>query len=193
MFNWASFLTYIFITAITPGPNTISSMSNGSRYGFAKAFPFNLGIFVAFSFIMMLCALFSSLLFNLLPKIKLPMLIVGAIYILWLAYKTYTSDGELSSDKTTTASFQSGALLQFVNPKIYIYGITALSAYILPYYDSTPIILAFCILLAFVGFVCTLLWSAFGSVFKTLFSKHTKLVNTVMALLLVYCAVALFF
>ena len=38
----------------------------------------------------------------------------------------------------------------------------------------------------------TLCWSAFGSAFKWLFSKHARVVNLVMALLLVYCAVSLF-
>lgn len=34
MFSWFSFLTYAIVTAITPGPNNILSMSNGSRKGF---------------------------------------------------------------------------------------------------------------------------------------------------------------
>ena len=29
MFNWFAFLTYAVITAATPGPNNIMSMSNG--------------------------------------------------------------------------------------------------------------------------------------------------------------------
>ena len=68
-----------------------------------------------------------------------------------------------------------------------------MEAYILPHYNNQPIILVgFALLLAFIGFLFTLLWSLFGSVFKYLFSEHTKLVNTIMALLLVYCAVSLF-
>ena len=50
----------------------------------------------------------------------------------------------------------------------------------------------FALLLAFIGFVFTLCWSAFGSAFRLLFSRHTKSVNTIMALLLVYCAASLF-
>lgn len=34
MFNWFAFLTYAVITAATPGPNNIMSMSNGGRLGF---------------------------------------------------------------------------------------------------------------------------------------------------------------
>ena len=52
--------------------------------------------------------------------------------------------------------------------------------------------LLFALLLAFIGFVFTLCWSAFGSAFRLLFSRHTKSVNTIMALLLVYCAASLF-
>jgi cysteine/O-acetylserine efflux protein len=50
----------------------------------------------------------------------------------------------------------------------------------------------FALLLAFIGFIFTLCWSAFGSAFRLLFSRHTKSVNTIMALLLVYCAATLF-
>lgn len=34
MFNWFAFLTYAVITAATPEPNNIMSMSNGGRLGF---------------------------------------------------------------------------------------------------------------------------------------------------------------
>ena len=54
MFHWIPFFTYAVATAITPGPNNIMSMSNGSRFGFRKAFPFNLGIGAGFSIVMLL-------------------------------------------------------------------------------------------------------------------------------------------
>ena len=39
MFPWFSFLTYAVVTAMTPGPNNIMSMSNAGRKGFQKALP----------------------------------------------------------------------------------------------------------------------------------------------------------
>ena len=33
MFSWFSFLTYAVVTAVTPGPNTLMSLSNGGRLG----------------------------------------------------------------------------------------------------------------------------------------------------------------
>lgn len=62
MFHWAAFLTYAVVTAATPGPNNIMSMSNGNRRGFHRALPFNFGIWAGFSIVMILCTAFCSLL-----------------------------------------------------------------------------------------------------------------------------------
>jgi hypothetical protein len=60
------------------------------------------------------------------------------------------------------------------------------------YYNQAPILVFFAFLLAFVGFTGTLCWSLFGSIFSMLFSKHGKILNIIMAVLLLYCAVAFF-
>ena len=167
-------------------------MSNGGRRGFKGALPFNFGIGVGFSIVMLLCTVFCSLLSSLIPKIKTPMLVVGAVYMLCLAWETFRS-GDSIEENHSRDGFASGLLLQFINPKIYIYCIMSMEAYILPYYHGQVIPLAgFALLLALIGFAFTLCWSAFGSVFKWLFSGHAKVVNTVMALLLIYCAISLF-
>ena len=192
MFNWLAFSTYAFITAATPGPNNIMSMSNGGRLGFRGALPFNFGIWAGFSAVMLLCTAFCATLTNLIPAVKTPMLIAGAAYMLHLAWSTFRSSGVIE-DRHSSSGFYAGMLLQFINPKIYIYGIMSMQAYILPFYAGEPLTLAlFALLLAFIGFAFTLCWSAFGSAFRLIFSRHTKIVNTIMALLLVYCAVSLF-
>lgn len=190
--HWASFLTYAVITAVTPGPNNIMSMSNGGRLGFWGAMPFNLGIWTGFSVVMVLCTAFCSGLSALIPKIKLPMLLAGAAYMLYLAWGTLQGSGEIQEDHSREG-FRSGLLLQFINPKIYIYCILSMEAYILPVYHEKPLILlAFALLLSSIGFVFTLCWSAFGALFRHLFSRHARAVNAVMALLLVWCAISLF-
>ena len=190
--NFYAFFTYIFITAFTPGPNNISSMSNASRYGLRKSYPYNLGIFCGFSIVMILCTLFSATLLNLIPRIKPMLLIIGGGYILWLAWKTWRSSSEINMRDGKDCSFLSGFLLQFINPKIYIYGITSMSTYILPSYSAPLILTGFAVLLAFVGFSSTICWAIFGSVFARLFKNHAKLINGILALLLIYCAISLF-
>lgn len=191
MFHWVSFLTYAVVTAVTPGPNNLMSMSNGSRWGFRGALPFNFGIWAGFSAVMVLCTVFCQVLTELIPRIRVPMMAAGAAYMLYLAWETWKG-GELT-DNHQEGGFRSGFALQFINPKIYIYCIVSMEAYILPYYQGDWLALTlFALLLAFIGFLFTLCWSAFGSAFKLLFSRYARVTNTVMALLLVYCAVSLF-
>jgi len=47
-------------------------------------------------------------------------------------------------------------------------------------------------LLAFVGFSGTIAWAVFGAAFSQLLSKYGRIVNPILALLLVYCALSLF-
>jgi threonine/homoserine/homoserine lactone efflux protein len=192
MFSWLNFLSYAIVTAVTPGPNNIMSMSNAGRLGFRKSFPFNLGIWAGFSIVMIVCTFFCNMISEIIPKIKTPMLVIGALYMLWLAWKTLKSSSVIEENHSQI-SFISGAFLQFVNPKIYIYCIVSMEAYILPHYQGQWVALIFfALLLAFIGFAFTLCWSLFGSVFKLLFSKYAKITNLIMAGLLVYCAISLF-
>ena len=192
MFNWFSFLTYAVITAVTPGPNNIMSMTNGARKGFRAALPFNLGIWIGFSIVMLLCTALCQLLGTLIPRIRLPMLLLGAAYMLYLAWETFRNSGDIQGGRAGEG-FLSGLFLQFVNAKISLYCVMSMEAYILPVYQGRALPLAcFALLLAFIGFGFTLCGSAFGSAFKLLFSRHAKLVNILMALLLVYGAASLF-
>lgn len=191
MFHWPTFLTYAVLTTITPGPNTIMSMSNGSRKGFFKGLPLNFGMWCGFSLLMIGCAVFCSLLAAWIPKIKTPMLFVGTAYLLWLAWKNFRRSGEIQ-EKAGKGDFLTGFTMQFVNVKVILYGIMSYEAYILPVFEGQYlIVLGFAFVLSTIGFLCGLLWSAAGSLLKTLFSEYAKIVNTVMALLLVWCAVKL--
>ncbi|MDL2273526.1 LysE family transporter [Oscillospiraceae bacterium OttesenSCG-928-G22] len=193
MFNLSALLLFVFIQAYTPGPNIITSLGNATRLGFKKSYPYNLGIFAGLIIVMSGCAIFSSLLVTYFPKIRPVLQIVGAAYLLWLAYKTFRSSSDFENGKEGRSGFLSGLLLQFVNPKTYLYGTTAMTVYILPYYNQPIILFGFAALIAFMGFSGTVVWSVFGSLFRSLFQKHGKVVNAVLALLLVYCAVMLFF
>ena len=194
MFDWLTFLTYAVLTTITPGPNTIMSMSNGSRRGFFRGIPLNFGMWCGFTIVMVGCAALTSVLAIWVPKIKPYMLFVGAAYLLWLAWKTFRRSSEIQEKETKSERlFLTGFAMQFVNPKIMLYGIMSYEAYILPVYEGRMgMLLLFSVVLSTIGFINGLLWSAGGQVFRVLFSKHARVINTVMAILLVYCAVKLF-
>lgn len=192
MFHLYDFLIYCFITAYTPGANNLLSMSNAIRLGLRRSIRFNLGILAGFAIVMSVCTAFSATLYSFLPKVKIVMQILGAAYMLYLAWKVWKSSSELNADGGKEASFFSGMVLQFANPKIYIYAITAMSLYILPVYHSLSALMGFTVILSLIGASGSFVWALFGSAFCKFFSKHTKTVNMIMALLLAYCAVSLF-
>ena len=192
MLHLYDFLIYCFITAYTPGANNLLSMSNAIRLGFLQSVRFNLGILAGFTVVMSVCTAFSASLYSYLPKVKIVMQILGAAYMLYLAWKVWKSSSELNADGGKEASFFSGMVLQFANPKIYIYAITAMSLYILPVYHSLSALIGFTVILSLIGASGSFVWALFGSAFCKFFSKHTKTVNMIMALLLAYCAVSLF-
>ena len=192
VFHLYDFLIYCFITAYTPGANNLLSMSNAIRLGFWRSVRFNFGILAGFAAVMSVCTAFSATLYAFLPKVKMIMQILGAAYMLYLAGKVWRSSAELRTDSGKEASFLSGMILQFFNPKIYIYAITAMSLYILPVYHSGAALIGFTVILSLIGASGSFVWALFGAAFCKFFAKHTKLVNAIMALLLIYCAIALF-
>ena len=54
-----------------------------------------------------------------LPKVKIIMQISGAAYMLYLAWKVWKSPVAPEADSGEAASFLSGMVLQFANPKIF--------------------------------------------------------------------------
>ena len=187
---WLDFLTYAVITAATPGPNNLMSMSNAGRLGFRKGMPFNLGVLAGFAIVMISCTLLCNLLSSVVPQVERPMRFVGAAYMLYLAWKTFQSGG--IGEAGGAKGFGSGFLLQLVNPKIFVYAIVSMEAYVLPHYaGSLPLLMGFACLLALIGFAFTLCWAGFGAAFRLIFEKYAKVTNRIMALLLAYCAVSL--
>ncbi len=105
MFHIYDFLIYCFITAYTQGANNLLSMSNAIRLGFLRSVRFNLGILAGFAVVMSVCTAFSATLYSFLPKVKIIMQILGAAYMLYLAWKVCKSSNELSANSGKEASF----------------------------------------------------------------------------------------
>ena len=126
------------------------------------------------------------------PAITTVLRFLGAFYVLYLAWKTVVSRADFEKQTRAEGLFPKGFLLQFINPKVYFYGITAISGFILPYFSTAAELLAFSVILAAIALVGNILWSLFGVLFQKLFSKHEKPLRIIMGMLLVYCAYMIF-
>jgi len=192
MLSVTAFLSYVFVTSFTPGPNNILAMSNGSNFGYLKTLRFILGVTFGFAIIILLSSYLNLFLFNIIPKIKVFMNTLGFGYMFYLAFKILKSK---PSHKDTTTnklnSFLTGMALQFINPKGILYGITVSSSFILPYYQSNSSLFLFAVMLSFVGFLAVSCWALFGSLFQKFLSKYNRGFNFLMAALLIYSAISI--
>jgi cysteine/O-acetylserine efflux protein len=188
-----SLLLFAFVTSFTPGPNNIMAMLFANKYGFKKTIRFCLGVGAGFLVIILLSCFFNILLKNFIPKIEFIMTIIGSTYMLYLAIKIITSkNNDKHTDGDKNNSFFAGMVLQFVNPKGILYGITVISTFIIPYHTSNFSLVLYSIFLAFIGFMGTFSWSVFGSIFRMFLTKYRSQFNVIMALLLMYSAVSIF-
>lgn len=188
MQNIFAFISFVFVATFTPGPNNIMSLSCGIKYGYKNTLRFIFGIVTGFFLVISASTYINLLLYNYLPKIKIFMSILGFAYMIYLAIKVLKSKPHGKNSADDINKFKNGMLLQFLNPKVILYGITVTSNFIIPYYNSGVILLIFSATLALVAFLATSSWALFGSLFQKALDKHYKVFNITMALLLVYSA-----
>jgi len=194
MTNLYPFLAYVIVTTFTPGPNNITAMTNAVRDGYRRTLPFLLGVVSGFFVLMFLCGLLNVLLVGLLPQVKFWLNLLGAAYMVYLAiYIAFSSpvhEDEDAPAASTLNTFKVGFGMQFVNVKGILYGVTVYSTFIVQMTQDPLTVSLFAPLLAFVGFLAISSWAIGGDVFRRFLHSYQRPFNIVMALLLIYTAIA---
>ncbi len=189
--NLVTLIPYVFITTFTPGPNNISCAATAARWGLSRTWSYLFGITTGFLVLLSLCGAFSGLLMRVLPWLQAYMRWVGAAYILWLAYGIARSDtsGGIGS-ASSLRGFAKGFVLQFVNPKAILYGVTLYTAFLSPILARPVPVFISAVFFAVIGFSSLLTWAVFGLGIERFLQSpaHRKIMNGCFALLLVYTA-----
>lgn len=213
-------VTYACATTFSPGPNNVLLLSSTGQYGFKKCLPLMRGIWTGLVTVMLICGFGCKLLGDLIPSIERYARFVGAAYILWLGYKTLTRRAAQNPDnspkeicdrsnsyhlshspaaipapehKEKPLSFINGFLLQFLNVKILMLGIAAYCSFVLPYGTGIPATLIFAITMAACAATGNLIWATVGSLLFPIYTKHSRVFNVIMALLLFWCVYKILF
>ncbi|GAA3400626.1 LysE family transporter [Paenibacillus hodogayensis] len=189
---WISFFSYAVTTAISPGPNNILALHEVSTYGLNKSKSLLLGIYAGFLCVMIVCGTFSLILAAYMPGVMHYLKTIGFVYILYLAYRTATSKRPGKEERRpASSSFLRGFILQFLNVKIILWGLTSFISYVLPSYSSMTAIACFILLSAAIGNTATHLWAVAGALLHKVIGRYWRPVNLIMALLLIYSAISL--
>ncbi len=181
-----NFFVYSLINAFTPGPGNILALNTVTNYGWKKGKPLFFGIFAGYYAVQMICAVFVFGVSTFLPSVLSVMKYVGVAYILWLAVHIAISrpDGD---NREKSASFWKGFMLQFVNVKIYLFGITALTGYVTNYSTALWVLIFFELVIATIGTIATSTWICAGMAIQKFYLRHYRLINIILALTLLEC------
>lgn len=191
--DFIALASFVVITTFTPGPNNISSASMGILYGYKKTLKYLTGIVAGFFLLMILCGWISATLLQVLPSFENILRIVGAIYILWLAYHTFKASYTFKEDQQVRLGFSNGFFLQVLNPKGIIYGLTVYSTFLVEKISGPFSLLLSAIALASVAFSAISTWTLFGASIRVYLNRPRikQILNTALSLLLVYTAIEL--
>ena len=182
----SNFLIYCIINAFTPGPGNILALNTVTNYGYKKGKPLFFGIFAGYYVVQIICAIFVYGVNSLLPNVMEVMKYIGAAYILWLAIHIAFSK-PTSENTEQSAAFLKGFMLQFVNVKIYMFGVTALTGYVVGYMSSFPVLLFFELVIATIGTIATCTWIGLGVLIQKFYLRHFRVINIILALTLLEC------
>ncbi len=183
-------IVYMIISSFTPGPGNILALNTVTRCGWKRGKRLIYGIFAGYYAVQIICAAAVYGLSRILSAALVWMKYIGAVYQVWLAIHMIRSKPDAESTEKKP-SFWTGFMLQFVNVKIYLYGLSALSGYIVPYYGKLWQLLAAEIIIATLGSAATLTWSFAGIRLRKFYQAHFRPVNVVLSLFLLYCAVSM--
>ncbi|MCY4312429.1 MAG: LysE family translocator [Gammaproteobacteria bacterium] len=161
-------LLFSLIASATPGPNNLMLLSSGINYGFYRTIPHMSGICIGFVFLLSVVGLGIVQVFEAYPLIYRILRIVSACYLLFLSWKIAMASPpkDIKGDKPGNArhkplSFLQAASFQWVNPKAWTMGLTAVTAYIPPIDPILGIALVV-VLFGLVCIPCLIAWTLLG-------------------------------
>jgi cysteine/O-acetylserine efflux protein len=186
-------ISFVIVTTFTPGPNNISSASMGVLYGYKKTITYLAGITSGFFVVLIICAILSSTLLTTLPVAEKYLRWVGAVYILWLAIGSMRLTYSFSESDGVPRAFAKGFILQPLNPKAAVYGLTLYTTFLAPISHRLDYLALTAVAFSFTTFIAVSTWALGGAAIKNKLKNEPfrKMVNTFLALLLVYTAIEL--
>ncbi|TYP74607.1 LysE family translocator [Paenibacillus methanolicus] len=184
----ASFFIYCTVATFTPGPTNIVLLSTVHHRGARAAMRYAYGATAGFGVLLGLSALVNTILAAVIPAILMGMRLIGSGYMLYLAYRLYTMNVAVQADAPRNATFGSGFLMQFLNPKVVLFALTVIPTFLAPNDAATPAVAAGVLMITGIGFAAFVAWVLFGAIFRSLLQQHTKRVNILLAGALAYAA-----
>uniref|UniRef100_A0A6V7KDD3 LysE family translocator n=1 Tax=Bracon brevicornis TaxID=1563983 RepID=A0A6V7KDD3_9HYME len=183
-------LAFLWVAAITPGPNNMLLTTSGANFGFMLSLWLMVGIMLGMQSILLLVAFGVGGMILLYPSLHLILKVLGSLYLLWLAWKIATAAYErLEASAPPPLRLYQGWLLQFLNPKAWLMALGSVASFSLAGsgYNHSVLLISFGIVL--VNLVSGVIWLGFGTAIGRLLRsrKAWGIFNVSMGVLTAAC------
>jgi len=191
----AALAVFAFVASFTPGPNTLMLLASGVNHGFRATVPHMLGVSFGFPVLLTAIGLGLGALFEAWPAMAIALKWAGAAYMLYLAWRIAGAGAPKTtvSEADRPMNFVEAAAFQWVNPKAWVMGISALATYTIAgnYTASMAAVVA---IFALISIAAVSTWAFFGVAVRRFLhdDRLRRVFNITMALLLVATLIPIF-
>jgi threonine/homoserine/homoserine lactone efflux protein len=178
----------------TPGPNNAVAAYSGFNFGIRKTLPLILGVGFGYTTLIILINFVLISTFKNYPIIQEIIIVLGTIFLIYLAYKI--SFSKISSDGRTKnpVKFLDKFIFQFINPKGVMAGVTLSSNFVERgenYLNHSIWVIVVCSVTAFLSITS---WTFLGKFLRKFATNNNfiKRFNYAMSLLLIVCIIGFY-
>ncbi len=187
-----SICSFLWVIAITPGPNNMLLTATSANFGFMPAIKLLTGTMIGMQLMLLVVAFNVGNVIRHFPSVQLLFKIAGSCYLLWFSWKIATSPLQKFNTKMALAmpiSFWQGGLLQLINPKAWLMVLGAVASFSLAGAQYVNSVIAMSIGMALVNIVAGLLWLCGGVFISTILRgrRAWRVFNLTMGLLTASC------
>lgn len=190
-----SFIIFSFVCGITPGPANLASLAASIQFGKVPALRMWTGIFTGFFADIVISCLLVFFFGTALNQYVKWLSVIGIVYLCYLAWHIASApvakEGEEQPEVNFKPGFLTGFLLQLTNVKVIFTCITGFSSYVILYTTKLPLMFLWGAPVLLIGPVSNLVWLFTGLSLQRFFTAHARVINIVMGLSILLCAVSL--
>jgi threonine/homoserine/homoserine lactone efflux protein len=187
-----SMAAFALASSITPGPVNLVALGSGARHGLRASLAHITGATAGFTMLLVLIGLGLYEVLLRWPPLTGAIRIAGVLYLLYLACKLASDNGQLSAQPHSRApSLLSGAAMQWLNPKAWLASVAGMAAFAAD--GNSHTIGQFAIIYFVVCYLSIACWAVAGVFLQRHLQRAAgvRLFNRIMALLLAACALGL--
>lgn len=174
-----AFIVVAVVSIVTPGPDTLLALSNGSRFGLKRASWGIWGCVVADILLIAIVATGLGALFAASPSLFNIVKWIGVAYLAYLGVHLFQTSGTLDLDaavqkrdsETGRATFLKGITIALSNPKNYLFFAALLPQFVSPDYPQTTQYFQMTLIVVAIDILALAAYAYFGSRIALLFKS----------------------